>query len=48
METQSVVRGSGVVKRSRQPLAAHSMVINDHPSGSDSGPGEKTEMELAV
>ncbi len=45
METQdrerSVRWGSGVGERCRQPLAAHSMVINDHPSGSKSGPREK-------
>lgn len=31
----------------RQPLAAHSFVINDHPTGSKSGPGKKTDTELA-
>lgn len=46
METRSVVWGSGVVKRCRQPLAAHSPVINDHPCGSDSGPGEKQKWSL--
>lgn len=30
----------------RQPLAAHSMVINDGPSGSESGPGGKTSVAL--
>lgn len=35
------VGGSGVVEQCRQPLAAHSMVINDDPTGSNSGPGEK-------
>lgn len=46
MEIQSVVWGSGVVKRCRQPLAAHSPVINDHPCGSDSGPREKQKWSL--
>lgn len=31
-----------------QPLAAHSMVINDHPTGLKSGPGGKTDTSLTL
>lgn len=42
METQdSVGWGFGVGEQHRRPLAAHSMIINDHPAGLKSGPGEK-------
>lgn len=44
METQDRERSvgvGGVGERHRQPLAAHSMIINDHPTGSKSGPREK-------
>lgn len=42
MATWDGVRwGLAVGERCRQPLAAHSMIINDHPAGSKCRPGEK-------
>lgn len=45
---QCRVGGLGVGEQRRRPLAAHSMIINDHPAGLKSGPGEKTDTELTL